>query len=125
MPRHMWIDGFWIVVPGKILQSPLDCREIKLVNPKGNQPWIFTGRTDTEAEAPIFQPPDAKSQLTGKDPDAGKDWRQKEKGAAEDEMAGWHHWLNAHEFEQTQENSRGQESLAGCSPWGHEKSNTS
>ena len=122
MPRHMWIDGFWIVVPGKILESPLDC---KLVNPKGNQPWIFTGRTDTEAEAPIFRPPDAKSRHIGKDPDAGKDWRQKEKGAAEDEMVGWHHWLNAHEFEQTQENSGGQESLTGCSPWGHEKSDTS
>ena len=70
----------------KIFESPLDCKEIKPVNPKGNQPWIFTGRTDTEAEAPILWPPDAKNQLTGKDPDAGKDWKQEEKKVAEDEM---------------------------------------
>ena len=76
----MWIDGFQIVVPEKTLESPLDCKEIKLVNPKGNQPWIFTGRTDTEVEAPILQPPDAKSWHIGKDHDAGKDWRHKEKG---------------------------------------------
>ena len=80
---------------------PLDCREIKPVNPKGNQPCMFTGRTDAEAEAPILWPPDVKSQLIGKGPSAGKDWRQKEKMVAEDEMVGWHHQLNGHEFEQT------------------------
>ena len=81
--------------------SPLDCKEIQLVYPKGNQPWIFIGRTDTEAEPPILWPPDLKSQLIGKDPDAGKDWRQEEKGITEDKMVGWHHQLNGHEFEQT------------------------
>ena len=84
----------------EILKSPLDCREIKLVNPKGNQPWIFTGRTDAEAEAPVLWPPDAKSQFTGKDPDAGKDWGQQEKRATEDEMTGWHHQLSEHDFKQ-------------------------
>ena len=81
---------------------------------------MFTGRTD--AEAPKIEPPDAKISLTGKDPDAGKDWGQDEKGATEDEMVGWHHWLNGHEFEQTQGESDGQGSLAGCSPWGHKDS---
>ena len=88
---------FWTVVLEKTLESPLDSKEIQPVHPKGNQPWIFTGRAD--AEAPILWPPDAKSQLTGKDPDAGKDWGQEEKGMTEDEMVGWHHWLNGHEFE--------------------------
>ena len=83
----------------KTLESPLDSKDIKPVDPKGNQSWIVTGRTDAEAEAPILWPPDEKNWLTGKDPDAGKDWRQEEKGMAEDEMAGWHHWLNEHEFE--------------------------
>ena len=83
------------------LEGPLDSKEIKPVNPKGNQPWIVIGRIDTEAEAPIFWSPDVKSQLIGKDPDAGKDWKQEEKGAMEDEMAGWHHQLNGHEFWQT------------------------
>ena len=83
----------------KTLESPLDSEDIKPVDPKGNQSWIVTGRTDAEAEAPILWPPDEKNWLTGKDPDAGKDWRQEEKGMAEDEMAGWHHWLNEHEFE--------------------------
>ena len=78
----------------KTLESPLDCKEIKLVNPKGNQPWIFSGRTDAEAEASILWPPDVKSQLTGKDPEGGKDWGQEEKGVTEDEMVGWHHRLN-------------------------------
>ena len=91
---------FWTVVLEKTLESPLEWKEIQLVNPKGNQSWIFIGRTD--AEALILWPPDAKSQLTGKDPDAGKDWRQ-EKGATEDEMVGWHHRLNGHEFEWTRE----------------------
>ena len=83
----------------KTLESPLDCKEIKLVNPKGNQLGIFIGRSDTEAEVPIFWTPDAKSQLIGNDPDAGKDWGQEEKGMTEDEMAGWHHRLDGPEFE--------------------------
>ena len=83
----------------KILESPLDCKEIQAVNPKGNQSWIFIGRTDAEAETPIFWPPDEKNWLTGKAPDAGKDWRREEKGMTEDEMVGWHHQLNEHEFE--------------------------
>ena len=81
---------------GETLESPLDYKEIKLIDPKGNQSWIFIGRTDTEAEAPILWPPDAKSQLIGKEPDAGKDWRQEEKGMTEDEMVGWHHRLYGH-----------------------------
>ena len=93
----------WIVVLEKTLESPLDCKEIKLVNPKGNQSWIFIGRTDAKAEAPILRPPDVKNWLLRKDPDAGKDWRREEKGATEDEMVGWHHWLNRREFEQAQE----------------------
>ena len=92
---------FWIVVLEKTLESPLDCKEIKPVNPKGNQPWIFIGRTDSKAEAVIFWSHDAKSQLTGKGPDAGKDWGQEEKGVIENEMVGWHHWLSGHKSEQT------------------------
>ena len=84
----------------KTLKSPLDSKEIKPVHPKGNQSWIFIRRTDAEAEAPVFWPPDAKNQLIGKDPDAGKDWRQEEKRMTEDEMVGWHHRLNGHESEQ-------------------------
>ena len=95
----------------------MDNKEINPVHPKGNQPWMFIGRTDAEAEALILWPPDANRQLTGKDPDAGKDWRQEEKGVAEDEMVGWHHWLNAHDFEQTLGDGEGQGSLACCSPW--------
>ena len=91
----------WTVVMEKTLESPLDSKELKPVNPKGNQPWIFIGRTVAKAEAPILWPPDAKSQLTGKGPDAGKDWGQEEKGTTEDEMVGWHHWPNGHEFKQT------------------------
>ena len=83
----------------KILESPLDCKEIQLVHAKGNQSWVFIGRTDVEAETPIFWPPDVKSWLIWKDPDAGKDWRQEEKGVTEDEMVGWHHQLNGDEFE--------------------------
>ena len=90
---------FWSVVLEKTLESPLDCKEIQLVNPKGDQSCVFIGRTDGEAETPILWPPDGKNQLTGKDPDAGKDWRQEEKGTMEGEMVGWHHWLNGHEFE--------------------------
>ena len=90
---------FWIVVLDRTLESPLDCKEIRPVHPKGDQSWIFIGRTDAEAETPILWPPDAKDWLTGKDPDAGNDWRQEEKGMTEDEMVGWHHQLNGHEFE--------------------------
>ena len=108
----------------KTLESPLDCKEIKPVNLKRNQFWIFIGRTDAEAEAPTLWPPDAKNWLTGKDPDAGKDWRQEEKETTEDEMVGWHHWLDGHEFEQTLGVGNGQESLACCSPWGHKELDT-
>ena len=87
-----------MVVLEKTLESPLDCQEIKPVHPKGDQYWIFIGRTDAEAETPILWPPDAKSWLIGKDPDAGKDWRQEEKGMTEDEMVGWYHRFNGHEF---------------------------
>ena len=84
----------------KTLESPLDCKEIQPVNPKGNRSWIFTGRTDAEAETPVLWLPDAKNWLIGKDPDAGKDWRQEEKGTTLDKLVGWHHQLNRHEFEQ-------------------------
>ena len=87
---------FWTVVVEKTLESPLDCQEIQPVNPKGEQSWMFIGRTDAEAETPILWPPHAKSWLIGKDPDAGRDWGQEEKGTTEDEMAGWHHWLDGH-----------------------------
>ena len=89
---------FWTVVLEKTLESPLDCKEIKAVNPKGNQYWIFIGRIDVEAEAPILWPPDSKSLLIRKDPDYGKDWRQEGRGTTEDEMVGWHHRLNGHEI---------------------------
>ena len=107
----------------KTIESPLDCKEIKPVNSKENQPWIFIGRTDAEAEAPILWPPDANNWLIGKDPDVGKDWRQEEKGMTEDEMVGWHHWLNGHESEQVPGVGDGQGSLSCCSPWGHNESN--
>ena len=90
--------SFWTVLLEKILESPLDCKEIQLVHPKGDQSWVFIGRTDAKAETPILWPPHAKSWLLGKDPDAGKHWRQEEKGMTEDEMVGWHHQLNGHEF---------------------------
>ena len=100
---------FWAVVLKKTLESPLDYKEIKPVNPKGNQSWIFIGRTDVEAETPILWPPDAKSCLIRKDPDARKDWRWEEKGTTEDEMVGWHQWLNGQEFEQAPGDGEGQE----------------
>ena len=102
---------FWTVELEKTLESPLDCKEIKPITPKGNQPWIFIGRTDAEAEAPILWPPDAKSWLVGKDPDAGKDWRWEEKGMTEDEIVGWHHQLSGHDFEQAPGDGEGQDSL--------------
>ena len=112
---------FWTVVLEKTLESPLDCKEIQSVPPKGNQSWIFIERTD--AEAPILWPPDEKSQLFGKDPAARKDWRQEEKGATEDEMGGWHLHINGHEFGQTPGDGEVQESLACCSPWSRKESN--
>ena len=108
---------FWTVVLEKTLESPLDCKEIKPFHPKENESWMFIGRTDAEAETPILWPPDVKNQLIGKDPDAGKDWRRENKGLAEDEMVGWHHWLNGHEFEQALGFDDGQGSLACWSPW--------
>ena len=107
----------WIIVLEKTLESPLDCKEIKPVSPKGNQSWIFIGRTDAETEAPILWPPDVKNWLTEKASDAGKYWRQKEKGTTEDEMVGWHHQLFGHEFEQALGVGDGQASPACCSPW--------
>ena len=103
----------------KTLESPLDCKKIKPVNPKGNQSWLFFGGTD--AEAPVLWPPDTKSQFIGKDPDAGKDWGQEEKEATEDEIVGWHHRLKECEFEQTQGDSEGQGSLMCCSPWSYKE----
>ena len=113
---------FWIVVLEKTLESPLDCKEIQPVHPKGNQAWIFIGRTDAETETPIFWLPDVKNWLIGKDPDAGKDWRLEEKGTTENEMVEWHHQLNGHEFESTPGVSDAQGGLACCSPWGHKES---
>ena len=111
------------VVLEKTIQSCIDSKEIKLVNPKGNQPWIPIGRTNAEAEVPILRSLDLKSQLIGKNPEVGNDWKLKEKGAADDEMIGWHR-LNGHEFEQTPGDSGGQRSLVSCSPWGLKESDT-
>ena len=114
---------FWTVVLEKTLEGPLDWKKIKLVNPKGNQSWIFIGRTDAETEAPILCPLDAKNWLTGKDPDSGKDWRQEEKGITEEEMVGWNHQLNGHEFEKAPGVGDGQRGLTCCSsPWGCKES---
>jgi len=115
---------FWTVMLENTLESPLDSREIKPVNPKGNQSWIFIGRNDAEAVTTILWPPDVKNWLTGKDSDAGKDWRQEEKGTTEDEMVGWHHQLDGREFEQALGVGDGQGSLVCCSPWGHKESYT-
>ena len=111
---------FPTVVLEETLESPLDGKEIKPVHPEGNQPWIFIGRTNTEAEAPILGPPDSKDWLMGKDSEAEKDWRQEVRGTIEDEMAGWHHRLNGHEFEQTLRD-RGLGSLVCCSSWGRKE----
>ena len=122
--KESWAPKNWCfgtVVLEKTLESPLDCKEIWLVNLKGNRSWIFTGRTDTET--PILWPPDVKSWLIGKDPDAGKDRRQ-EKGTTKDEMVVWHNRLNGHEFEQTLGVGDGQGSLVCCSPWGWKESDT-
>ena len=118
------IECFQIVVLEKTLESPLDCKEIKPVNPKGKQPWIFIGRIDAKAEAPILWSPDTKSQLIGKNPDAEKDRRQVEKGTTEDQMIGWYPWINGHEFEQDLGFSEGQGDLLCYSPWGHKELDT-
>ena len=115
--------GLQIAVLEKTLESPLECKEIKPVNPKGNQFWVFIGRTDAEAETPTFWLPDAKNWLIWKDPDAGKDWRQK-KGTTEDEIVGWHQRLNGHKFGQTPGVGDEQGDLACCSPWGCKGSDT-
>ena len=120
-PKHWY---FWTMVLEKTLKSPLDCKEIQLVHHKGDQAWVFTGRTDVEAETPILWPPDAKSWLIRKDPDARKDWRQEEKGTTEDEMVRWHHRLNGQEPEQALGVGDGQGSLVCSSPWGCKESDT-
>ena len=109
---------FWTVVLEKTLESPLDCKEIQPVHPKGDQSWVFIGRTDVEGKTPILRPLHVKSWLTGKDPDAGKDWRQEEKGMTEDEMVGWHHRLDGHEFGWTPGVDDGQGGLLCCDSWG-------
>ena len=115
------LKNFWTVVLEKTLESLLDSKEIQLVNPKGNQSWVFIGKTDVEAETPILWPPDGKTWLIGNDPDAGKDWRQEEKGMPEDEIVGWHHWFYGHESEQTLGVGDGQGGLVCCSSWGHKE----
>ena len=119
--KESWVLKNWwfqTVVLEKTLESPLDSKEIQAVNPKGNQSWIFIGRTDAEAETPILLPPDVKNWLIWKDPAAGKDWGREEKGMTEDEMVGWHHQLDGHEFEEALGVGEGQESLVCCNPWG-------
>ena len=118
--EHRKIDAFELWCWRRLL----DCKEMQPVHPKGDQSWVFIGRTDVEAETPILWPPDVKSWLIWKDPDAGKDWGQEEKGTTEDEMVGWHHWLNRNEFEQILGDSEGQGSQAYCSPWGCKEPNT-
>ena len=113
---------FWTVVLEKTLESPLDCKEIQPLHSKGDQPWVFFGRTDAKAETPILWPPHVKSWLIGKDSDAGRDWGQEEKKTTEDEMAGWHHWLDGREFEWTPGVGDGQWGLACCDSWGHKES---
>ena len=115
---------FWTVVLEKTLESPLDCKEIQPIHPKGSQPWIFTGRTDAEGETPVFWSSDVSSWLIGKVPDVGKAWRQERKEATEDEMVGWHHRLNGHESEQTPGVGDGQGGLACCNLWGRKESDT-
>ena len=116
---------FWAMVLEKTLESPLDCKEIELINPKGNQSWILIRMTDTEAEAPMLWSPDAKNKLIGKDSVSGKDWSLNEKGTTEDEMVGWHHWLDGHEFQQALGIGDEQGILACCSPWGHKETRLS
>ena len=115
---------FWTVVLEKTLESPLDCKEIQPVHSKGDQPWVFFGRNDAKAETPGLWPPHAKSWLIGKDSDAWRDWGQEEKGTTEDEMAGWHHRLDGHEFEWSPGDCDGQGGLACCNSWGRKESDT-
>ena len=115
---------FWTVVLEKTLESPLDCKEIQPVYSKGDQPWVFFGRIDAKAETPILWPPHVKSWLIGKDADVGRGWGQEEKGTTEDEMAGWHHRLNGHEFEWTPGVGDGQGGLVCCNSWGHKELDT-
>ena len=120
--EHRRTDAFELWCWRRLFESPLDCKEIQPVYPKGNQPWIFIGRTDAEAETPILWRPDVKSWFTGKDPDAGKDWGQEEKGTTENEMVVWHHRLNGHGFGWTPRVGDGQGGLACCGSWGHKES---
>ena len=122
--EHQRIDADWTVVLEKTLKSPLDYKEIKAVNSKGNQSWIFIGRTDAETEASIFWLPDAKSRLIWKDPDAAKDWRQEEKEITKEEMVGWNHRLSGCEFEQALGDGEGQGNLVWCSQWGRKEQDT-
>ena len=115
---------FWTVLLEKTLESPLDCKEIQPVHSEGDQPWVFFGRNDAKAETPVLWPPHAKSWLIVKDSDAERDWGQKEKGRTEDEMAGWHHWLDGHESEWTPRVGDGQGGLACCNSWGRKESGT-
>ena len=115
---------FWTVVLEKTLESPLDCKEIQPVHSEGDQPWDFFGRNDTKAETTVLWPPHAKSWLVGKDFDAGRDWGQEEKGTTEDEMAGWHHWLDGRDSEWTPRVGDGQGGLVCCDSWGHKESDT-
>ena len=115
---------FWTSVLEKTFESPLDCKEIQPVHSKGDQSWVFFGRTDAKAETPALWPPHVESWLIGKDSDAGRDWGQEEKGMTEDEMAGWHHWLDGREFEWTPEDGDGQGSLVCCDSWGRKESDT-
>jgi len=124
-PEEGWVPKnwcFWTVVLEKTLESPLDCKEIQPVHSEGHQPWDFFGRDDAKAETPVLWPPHAKSWLTRKDSDAGRDWGQKEKGTTEDEMAGWHHWLDGRESEWTPGVGDGQGGLACCDAWGLKES---
>ena len=120
-PKNWW---FWTVVLEKTLESPLDCKEIQPVHSEGDQPWDFFGGNDAETEAPVLWPPHAKSWLVGKDSDAGRDWGQEEKGMTEDEMAGWHHWLDGHESEWTPGVGDRQGGLACCDSWGRKELDT-
>ena len=120
--EHRRTDPFELL--DKTLESPLDSKEIQPVNPKGNLSWIFIGRTDVEAETPVLWPPDAESHLIWKDPDAGKDWGQEEKEKTEDEMTGWHHWLDGHGFGWTPGFGNGQAGLACCGLWGRKELDT-
>ena len=125
--KESWMPKNWCfrtVVLEKTLQNPLDCKEIQPVHSEGDQSWVFFGRTDAKAEALILWPPHEKSWLIGKDSDAGSDWGQEDKETTEDEMAGWHHWLNGHEFEWTPGVGDGQGGLACCSSWGRKESDT-